>query len=106
MRAGEDVILAAKLMLGRVTGADGAGVVEIEHALRRVAGGEADHADAAVALIIARRLGDPPARIEREGHRQPALPVAVIVELGAVGAGGAAAAIGGAGARTEERRAG
>ena len=34
------MVVAAKLMLGRIAGADRAGVVEIEDALRRVGGGE------------------------------------------------------------------
>src|SRR5687768_845727 len=86
------MVAAAKLMLRAVARADRAGVVEIEHALRRVGRGEADYPHPAIGGIVAGGLGDLAARIDREGGRKPVRPASIIVELGAVGAGGAAPA--------------
>src|SRR5690606_17584504 len=87
--AAEDVVLAARLLFGIIAGALRDAAIEIDHAAPVVAGGEGHHAHAALAMVVARRLGDPPAGIGGEGGRQPPGPFLAIIEARAAGARGA-----------------
>src|SRR3546814_421327 len=75
----------AHLMLRRIAGADGAGVIPVEHPLPRRVRHERRDPDAAIAGVVARRFGKARARIDGEGLGQAVRPNRAILELRAAG---------------------
>src|SRR3546814_548438 len=83
--AAENMVGTAHLMLRRIAGADGAGVIPVEHPLPRRVRHERRDPDAAIAGVVARRFGKARARIDGEGLGQAVRPNRAILDRKSAG---------------------